>query len=178
MSSPSGKVFARRLGDEVTFLVTGNVTCHHSPAMRKFAEESITGGAVKIDVDLRDCAYCDSTFLGTLLQLKRRCDAAAKCALRLVSPSEWFRQMLRQVGGQQLFNVAEESPSSAADTWQQLDANIDRIGLRRFKQNVAEAHRELADSGERLRECFGPVAESMATEIEAEQHQRASPKES
>src|SRR5262245_27835258 len=103
MTVLSGKVLARQAADELCFLVIGKVTSHHSLALRQYAEEALDRGTVRVHVDLRDCTYCDSTFLGTLLQLQRRCDCENQGTLRLVCPSAEFRQLLTQIGAEQLF---------------------------------------------------------------------------
>src|SRR6187200_2192579 len=74
MMGQSGKVLARRVASELCFLVVGRVTSHQAPALRQYVEEGLAGGAARVEVDLRDCTYCDSTFLGTLLRLQRQCD--------------------------------------------------------------------------------------------------------
>src|SRR5262245_42968691 len=98
MAAINGKVLARQEGDELCFLVIGRVTCDHSPAFRQYAEEGLARGATRIQVDLRDCVYCDSTFLGTLLQLKHRLDCRQHEAFRLICPSPEFRKMMVQIG--------------------------------------------------------------------------------
>jgi anti-anti-sigma factor len=174
MSGLNGKVLARRERDELSFLVIGRVTCHHSPALRQYAEEGMQSGASSIEVDLRDCAYCDSTFLGTLLALKRRFDPAGKGNFRLLCPSASIRQMLTQIGAERLFCIADQAAApDIQTTWQQLADTVDRAAARRFKQNVVDAHQELANAGGALAEHFASVAEAVSRELDAEREQRA-----
>jgi anti-anti-sigma factor len=174
MTGFSGKVLARREADALCFLVVGKVTCHHSPAMRQYAEEGLAAGARTIQVDVSDCTYCDSTFLGTLLQLKRRCESHDQDAFRLVCPSAEFQQMLSQIGAARLFCIVEQAPpSDMQTTWQQLEDNVDRVGAVCFKQNVVDAHQELAKAGGALGQRFGPLAEAVSRELEDERRQPA-----
>lgn len=173
MAALAGKVLARREGDELSFLVVGKVTCHHSPALRQYAEEGLQSGATSVQVDLRDCSYCDSTFLGTLLALKRRFDPAGNGKFRLVCPSATFRQMLAQIGAERLFYITNEANApDIQTTWQQLADSVDRIAARRFKQNVVEAHQELASAGGPLAQRFAPLAEAVRRELDAERGQQ------
>jgi anti-anti-sigma factor len=173
MTAVKGKVLARQEADELCFLVVGNVTCHHSPALRQYAEEGLARGATRIQVDLRDCMYGDSTFLGTLLQLKRRCDGQNQGAFRLVCPSASFRQLLAQIGAEQLFRIVDHvTTTDIQTTWQQLNDDEIRAGSLRFKQNVVEAHQELAKSGGALGQRFGPLAEAVSRELEVHQRER------
>jgi anti-anti-sigma regulatory factor len=166
MTAPTGKVLARREGDEISFLVVGHVTCHHSPAMRQYAEDAHAAGATSVEIDLRDCCYGDSTFLGTLLALKRRFDPQDKGQFRFACPSPAFRQMLKQIGAERLFTIVDHASSTDMQTtWQQLTSDIDRAQSARFKHNVVEAHLELAKSGGELAQRFGPLAEAAAREL-------------
>jgi anti-anti-sigma factor len=171
MTVLGGKVLARQESDTLCFLVVGKVTCHHSPALHQYAEEGLVRGAKRIHVDLRDCVYCDSTFLGTLLQLKRRCDRDNPDAFRLVCPSAQFRQMLAQIGAERLFQIVDHATTDTQTTWQQLDDDVDRVGALRFKQNVVDAHQELAKAGGALGQRFGPLAEAVRSEFEIQQSQ-------
>jgi len=167
MSALHGKVLARRDGDDLCFLVVGKVTCHHSPALREYAEEGLRHGATSVQVDLRDCSYCDSTFLGTLLQLKRRFDSCSPGTFRLVCPSAPLRQMLAQIGAERLFCIADEGAATDLQTtWQQLADTVDHAAARRFKQNVVEAHQELANAGGALGQRFAPLAEAVSQELD------------
>ena len=167
MSAPGGKVLARREGTEISLLVVGHVTCHHAAALRKHGEEALATGAMSVEMDLRDCSYCDSTFLGTLLALKRRFDPDDAGRFRLVCPSSSFRQMLSQIGALHLFRIVDQASSTDMQTtWQQLTSHIDRAETARFKRNVVEAHQALAQAGGELARRFGPLADAAAKELD------------
>ena len=174
MTISSGKVLARRAADDLCFLVLGRVTSHHSPAMRRYAEEGLACGAARVEVDLRDCTYCDSTFLGTLLHLMRCCDSHNQKPFRLVCPSAEVRQILAQIGAERLFCIVNEATTTDLETtWQQLSDNLDRIDSFRFKENVVDAHLALANAGGALGQRFGPLAESMSRELDIQRSQQA-----
>ena len=84
MADVSGQIFAAKQADELDFRIVGRVTCHHCPAMRQFAEQAL--GATRIRVDLQACTHFDSTFLGTLLFLRRPAKDAAPRSVVLVTP--------------------------------------------------------------------------------------------
>lgn len=178
MTATRGKVLARRVGDEICIWVSGQVTCQHSPAMRQYVEEGLAEGADKVHVDLRECTYCDSTFLGTLLQLKRQFDARGQDALHLISPSPEFRKLIAQIGAARLFCIVDLERSADAATWEELEDNVDRLGESCFKQNVVDAHQELARAGGPLAERFGPLADAVARELAVQQNQSAEGKPS
>jgi anti-anti-sigma regulatory factor len=170
---PSGRILARRLGDEVCFLVVGRACANHSPAVRHYAEKALASGVTMIQVDLSDCAHCDSTFLGTLFRLCQDCRSHGPRVLQLVRPSAAVRQILAHMGATRLFNITEKPSDAPTDmTWQQLDDHYDRMQAQRFKQNVVDAHEALAGAGGELAQKFGPLAEAMREELAAEQAQQ------
>lgn len=164
MKAAAGRVLARREGDEVSFLVIGRVDCHQSPAMQQFAEDALRTGARRLVVDLRDCSYFDSTFIGTLLQLKRKLEPVG--SFSLARPSIEVRQILAQLSAERLFTIAEEAPrSDIQTTWQQLDSHWEKEQSKAFKKTVVEAHEALAASGGSLTDRFKPVAESLRADL-------------
>jgi len=169
-----GKVLARRMGDEVCFLVVGRGCANHSPALRAYAEESLAAGVTAFQVDLSDCTHCDSTFLGTLLRLLQACRTKPATTLQLANPSAAVRQVLHQMGVTRLFHITEKSATSQNDmTWQQLDDQCHRSQSLPFKQNAVDAHQALASEGGELAQRFGPLAEAMRAELATLQSPKA-----
>lgn len=174
MADNSGQVWAYRDGDEIGFRAVGRVTCHNSPALREFAQRELASGAQRIFVRLDECTYFDSTFLGTLLYLRKPpCDHAAEqgrakhTSLTLVAPSPEACQVLKQMKAASLFDVAAESSptSTAAHDWHPLACEEHHAGSALFKQNVVEAHEELAQVPGPLGDCFKPLAEQLRREL-------------
>jgi hypothetical protein len=120
-----------------------------------------------VAVDLADCKHFDSTFLGTLLQLKRSFDALG--GLTLVRPSTAVKQLLKQLGAERLFAIVEQGPAvDIQTTWQQLDSHWEKEQSKTFRKTVVEAHEELAAAGGTLAEKFKPVAEALRQELNAD----------
>jgi len=80
----------------------------HGMALRGYAEQAFAAGATGLRIDLRHCTYMDSTFLGTLLFLKRGggCGGAQRFrtgSIRRRSAvsccSKWTRGALRHPDG-------------------------------------------------------------------------------
>src|SRR5436309_1733203 len=167
MSGSGGKVLARRVAEEVCFLVVGRVGASHCPALRQFAEDNLARGATRVQFDLRDCTHCDSTFLGTLIRMRDLSRSHGRGALRLVCPSPQVLQILTQIGALTLFHIVEDTPAgiSSEMTWQQLEDQVDKRQTMRFKRTVTDAHQALAGEGGELGERFGAVAEAMRQEL-------------
>jgi anti-anti-sigma factor len=164
MTQLVGKVLARREGDEVLLLIAGQMGCHQCPALKQYVEDARRRGARKLAIDLADCKHCDSTFLGTLLALKRAFDPLG--GMVLVHPSAEVRRILAQMGAEQLFTIVDQFPPyDVQTTWQQIDSHWEKEQNKAFKRTVVEAHEELAAAGGALAARFGPLAEAMREEL-------------
>src|SRR4051794_22787763 len=136
-----GVVRVHRADQTVTFRVEDRATMAQSPALRRCAEQNLASGARVVHVDLRHCTYLDSTFLGTLLCLKRDMDRRGQGEFALVSPSPQCSRLFQQMGVVEIFPVvtADELPPGA---WADLSGGADDVNA--LKGNVMQAHQELA----------------------------------
>jgi len=162
MATPPSSVRARRQGPTVTFQVEGWGRMTHSLPVRRFAEEALDAGATSLRVDLRRCTHVDSTFLGTLLWLKRTVEQRGQGDFVLLSPSEQCRRALRQLAVEGLFAVRAEEEPEAAD-WVELSGDTDDAAG--FAQNVVHAHQELANLEGPAGAPFREVVRTLAQEL-------------
>lgn len=149
----------------VVFEVRGRGTLIQSAPLRRKAGELLTAGDKTVLVDLRRCSYMDSTFLGTLLYLKRRVESLGG-RLALSCPSQACRDELRQMGLDRALPVVEE-PGPPAEQMQALDTDGGDLEL--FKRNLVEAHQELARLPGPSGATFREVAARLTQEWQAEQ---------
>jgi anti-anti-sigma factor len=139
-------------------------------ALRRFGEEGMRQGGSRLLVDLSRCAYMDSTFLGTLLLLKRNIERQPAGRFGLVAPSRECQQLLDQMGLDDVFPVATEE-ELAADCWTALSAELDDPEA--FQLNVVDAHFELASLPGRAGEPFKKVARFLAQDMETRNARRS-----
>ena len=165
MAAQQGRVRAHWHDQALTFQVEGQATMHHSPAVRRYAEQSLSGGAAALSVDLRHCIHMDSTFLGTLLFLKRLVERGEGGTFVLISPSSQCRQLLREMGLEKIFAVVE-AEELAPDVWTELHSGPG--DLTAFKRNVVQAHQELGRLEGPAGETFRVLATEMAQELNSE----------
>src|SRR5438093_8992066 len=97
MTASQGIVRVHQHDQTVIFRVEGQATMHRSASVRRFAEQCLPCGTKTLRVDLRHCIYMDSTFLGTLLFLKRLVDCWEQGEFALISPSPQCCQLLQQM---------------------------------------------------------------------------------
>ena len=141
------------------------MSCHHCPALKQYVEDARRRGAQKLAIDLSECKYCDSTFLGTLLQLQRAFQSLG--GMLLVRPSAEVRQILTQLAAERLFTIVDQIPPYDHETtWQQLDRHWEKEQGKAFRQTVVEAHEELAAAGGALAQRFRPLADALRAELQ------------
>jgi anti-sigma B factor antagonist len=140
MAAPQGTVRVHQQDRTVTFRVEGRGSMTQSLPMRRCAERLIAAGANRVRVDLRDCPYVDSTFMGTLLAIKKTLDRQAG-AFSLVMPSAACARIVQQMGLTDVL-LAEAAELDPDAQW--TDVALDGTDPASFRQNVTQAHEELA----------------------------------
>jgi anti-anti-sigma factor len=159
MATPQGVVRVHPAGEAITFLVEGKATMTQSASFRRCAERFLAGGGRAVRVDLRHCTYMDSTFVGTLLCLKRDIDRRKQGELALVCPSPPCGELLRQMGLHAILPVVTADEPAAGD-WTELPNGCEDVQT--FKNTVTQAHQELAALPGPAGEVFNKVARSIA----------------
>ena len=165
MAAQQGSVRVHQHDQTVTFQVEGQATMHHSPAVRQYAEQCFIGGTTALSVDLRRCTHMDSTFLGTLLFLKRLVERYEGGAFTLISPSPQCRQLLREMGLEKIFAVVDVDELTP-DVWTELKSGAGDPTA--FKRNVVQAHQELGRLEGPAGETFRTLATELAQELNSE----------
>jgi len=165
MSNGDGSLCLQQRGHTVCCRVIGQATMRQSPALRRRVEQCLAGGPVSLRVNLQECTYMDSTFLGTLVMLKRRLVDRCLGQFALVAPSPECNRLLRQMGlGAAFCVLAEESSPDIAG--ELLESESEGAS---FKRTIVEAHQELAGLSGPAGAIFRNVAAHLTREWEAEQ---------
>jgi anti-anti-sigma regulatory factor len=172
MATPHGIVRVHWREHTVTFQVEGRGTMVQSQPLRRVAEQSLADGAQVFHVDLRRCTHMDSTFIGTLLVLKRTIDRRPRHEFQLVCPSKFCDRIFEQMGLTGVFAVtAADEPPAVACT--ELPADLEDPCA--FKRNVLQAHQELANLPGPAGEPFRAVVRCLAQDPEARRLQETDP---
>jgi anti-anti-sigma factor len=162
MAASQGRVRANRHDDRITFQVEGQGDMRLCPALRRFAEQGLAEGVTAVRIDLRPCTYLDSTFVGTLLRLKRAVARQGPGEFALVAPSPECCRLLHQMGLEQVLPsvAADELP---ADGWVELPGEAEDV--RACQGDMVQAHQELArldgPAGEPFRWLAGRLEEEL-----------------
>jgi anti-anti-sigma factor len=165
MRARQGSVRVHQHDQTVTLQIEGQATMQHSPSLRQFAEQCLTNGTTALCVDLRHCTHMDSTFLGTLLFLKRLVERRAAGTFALISPSPRCCELLQQMGLAKIFPVVDQE-ELAARVWGALPSGPEDMAA--FKRNVVQAHQELGRIEGPAAETFRELADQLAREFATE----------
>jgi len=141
MVSP-GTIRYGRTGDCLLFHVQGRGVMAHGVPLRQLAEQMLEAGVQRIVLDLRDCTYMDSTFIGTLWSIRRLLLSRGLPPPLLVAPSNHCVKNLQEMASYEGFPIGTEAELPPEPTWTPLSLEgVDPIA---FRRNAIEAHENLA----------------------------------
>jgi|GEM_PF-1230960 len=170
MSHSERSILVAREISGVVVRVEGRGTAHACPALREWIESELATGCDDVRIDLAHCTHLDSTFVGTLIFLAKRAQLKG-CRLVLAHPSAECQQVLKQMCVQSLFAAdCADRGSRVTDAsevvWSELSGDINPNNWRSFKQNVVQAHEELAGVPGPLSDRFRQIAETGKQELQ------------
>jgi anti-sigma B factor antagonist len=163
MAAPQGRIRYQQTAEALIFQIEGWATMVQSLPFRRFVEQSLGRSTRKLWVDLRQCTYIDSTFLGTLLFIKRASGRLEGAEFRLLSPSPQCACLFQQMGVTDVFQIQIwEEPT--VTSWISLTKDSeDQPGL---EHNVLQAHEELASLPGKAGEPFRAVVRCLARDMD------------
>jgi|ERR1051326_628639 anti-anti-sigma factor len=146
--------------------VEGRATMDQGLALRRYAEQALTCGVTAIRTDLRYCTFMDSTFIGTLLHVKRAIGRCECGELVLISPSQQCQRLLQQMGLDGVFLiVTAEEPHDEA--WTELPTEPRDPSV--FRRSVFQAHQELATLPGCVGDQFRAITDKIGKELKEQQ---------
>jgi anti-anti-sigma factor len=143
--------------------LVGRGTLRESEEVQEFIAQSLDRDpAATLVLDLRDCDYLDSTFLGCLLGLHRRYGAEDPPRLAIAAPHEKEVRLLRPTRLDGLLNIIAEGPEIVGGEVPVDLAVSEPAGLGR---HVMECHRRLAELGGDKEQIFRSIADRLDKEL-------------
>ena len=156
MPTPTA-IMACRTDDGYAIRVEGRGTMRESPAVREFAAQCLDQRReLTLSVDLSACDYLDSTFLGCLVGVHRRCRSEPLVQLFVCCEIAKRQRLLGPTRLDTLFHCIETTPEPAGP-WVKLPPP--ELAKRDFGLHVLECH-------ERLSELHCPSAGAFKTVVE------------
>ena len=158
-----GTLSVGRTPDGYCLRLQGRCTMGESPAAHEFADRTMRDGTGALHVDVSDCTYLDSTFLGSLLDLHRRHGKARPAKMTIVATPEARKRLFEATHLHTVFNFADSAPGPI-DAWVDLPCLATRTPGD-VARHVMECHRRLAEIDGPNQASFAAVAQQLEREL-------------
>lgn len=147
----------------------------NSPALKALADAYLADGGKTIVVDLELCPGVDSTFMGTLAGLARRCMTAGGC-IQIASPTERTQEAMESLGLDMLLDINpmgadwqedidKRRAELANDSHAAEGTDVGMMTERARTQHVLEAHNTLRAMNSKNDATFGYVCETLEEDL-------------
>ena len=145
--------------------VEGKGTFLNSTGLKEFSKEMINRGHRDFVVDLRNCPLMDSTFMGTLAAIGLALRGLGSGELRAINLNERNRDLLTNLGLDQLFTLGGDEPPAAAAVVPQKpldDAPADKVTQ---AQTMLAAHEACVEADSANAAKFKDVIEYLKQDL-------------
>jgi len=156
-------ILACRTDHGYVIRIEGRGTMRESPAVREFAAQCLDQQReLTISVDLSACDYLDSTFLGCLVGVHRRCRSEPLAQLFVCCDLGRRQRLLGPTRLDTLFRCVEITPEPAGP-WVALPPP--ELEKRDFGLHVLECHERLSELECPSTGAFKAVVEQLSREL-------------
>ncbi len=149
--------------------VNGEGTVRQSNALKQFMFDIIEKfhgiKEVNFYMDLENCQYVDSTFIGLLLILDKKIRESIKKKLILIQPSGYVLEVIKQMGLEGILHLDLESYDFPANMKGLEVENINKIELALI---MYMSHSQLAQLNTENKQKFETAIDVLKKEIEAD----------
>jgi len=143
--------------------VEGKGSFLNSTGLKEFAKEMTNRGHREFVVDLKNCPVMDSTFMGTLAGIALRLREIGQGQLKVVNLNERNRNLLSNLGLDQLFTIEEKVNSMPVNAQQPLESGaIDKVTQ---AQTMLEAHENCVEANPENAAKFKDVLEYLKQDL-------------
>ena len=146
--------------------VSGRGTVCESRSLHEFALGIADDESCTLTIDLSQCDYLDSTFLGCLVDLfKRFSNRSVARRFEIIANQERCHALLSATRLQNYFPLCEQPPPQEDDL---LNLEVGELDHRQRGQHIMECHRRLAEIGGPNQEVFKRIADQLEFELNKE----------
>lgn len=167
MSASDSTVLVGTVGKKVFIKVEGKGTHLNSPTLREFISEMIEQGYRDFELDLLNCTYMDSTFLGMLVGVTIRLKNMSSSRFGVSNISQRNLELLETLGVAQFFAIASHKGQEGAGASPGLQALPQgQTSKQEHAETMLEAHETLVRADEsnvpRFKDCIQFLKEDVA----------------
>lgn len=143
--------------------IVGRGTMNQSCGARDFVVRSLEGGGESLVIDLFECEYLDSTFLGCLVELHRRFNRDKPARLFVAAGEAKVRQLLHATSVDKVLKIV---PTACACVGECIALPIDTTNdPAALSRHIMECHRRLAEIEGPNQVKFAMIADHLAAEL-------------
>jgi anti-sigma B factor antagonist len=145
--------------------VEGKGTFLNSTGLKEFAKEMVNRGFRDFVIDLANCPVMDSTFMGTLASVGLGLRGLGQGELRVINLNERNRDLLTNLGLDQLFTIVLDGAPVAGEPVKQqplADAPADKLAQ---AQTMLEAHEACVEADSANAAKFKDVIEYLKQDL-------------
>ncbi len=142
-------------GDVVLIIATGEMRANDCLAMNEFLLPYLDNvyERKKIFIDLSRCEYMDSTFIGVIVALTKKCKANLCDSIRIVNPSEMAILCMRKLAGINEIMVIQNPELEDIPVFR-LASDPASFSSRKNVELMFDAHQALSQLSEENRNQF------------------------
>jgi anti-anti-sigma regulatory factor len=163
----SAKIKAALAEDGFLLRIEGWGTMRESPVFHAAALSCLRQQGGTLLIDLSECQYLDSTFLGCLVDLHKRFGRSASSCLLVVADQAQRQRLLAPLQLHRVLPLVDSAPEPLGE-WVTLCCET--LEQRELAQHVLQCHRRLVEMGGDSGAVFGPIVERLARELNQQQH--------
>jgi anti-anti-sigma factor len=144
--------------------VDGRGTAVASPTFERLVKDALQRDHDSIGVDLTECEYLDSTFLGCLVTMHRKSRDVQGDPFVIVAPAAARRRLFHTARLDKVLRFVDQGEPLVGQT---VDVEISSAERDEFGRHVANTHRALASLGGTEADKFEQIADSIERELGA-----------
>ena len=157
-------IMIARDSDSCSIKVVGRATFECSSPIKNFADNIVSGVIKIITIDLKECTWMDSTFMGTLATLGIHAKKAS-IVVNILNSSDKNIKLLRELGIYKLFFYDSVAPKTKSNAWEDITGNRLQKNKKIMAETVLHAHETLMDVDKKNINKFKKVVELVKEDL-------------
>ena len=162
MNQESSKLVVARHADGYVVHIVGRGTMHESPSFLRLAQSCLTHERANVFVDISQCDYLDSTFLGCLVSLHKQVAENAPASLVIAGPSARRQQLLGPTHMDKVFQQSDVSPKEIGPS---QCIPIGKCDQDAWGRHILDCHRHLSQIEGPQQAAFKAVVDQLEKEL-------------
>lgn len=160
-----GSILAGKFQDKLIFKIIGHGCFSLGPNLQETVDYFIERGVQNIFVDLKECTYMDSTFIGTLCKSTMTLEKLFKKKLNILNISEDLKKNLESMGILRFMNITQLEYNG--DFTENNIIQKKRLNPREISEHILDAHLSLVQANKENSVKFHTVIQVLRDELKA-----------